>query len=162
MRAALIQSMLTFAVLLPDSAQHKWEFLASSACNWRETVSAVMDLGNISILSASLILNLGLLWRMTRAKLGSVINGHLAALLILNVFDACLTFYADTLISSFSILGLTVSCSFKYVGYFLHRQLSIMILTGSVFLRCMMVIRGEDIRDTKLSIKPHQASLKII
>ena len=120
----------------------------------------VMDLGKIGIVSGSLLVNLALLWRLTRANLVStVINAHLAALLLLNIFDALLTFYADTFVSSFSILGLTVSCGLQYFGYFLHRQLSIMILTGSVFLRCMMILRGNDIRDTQLPLKPHQASL---
>ena len=119
-----------------------------------------MDLGKIGILSGSLLVNLALLWRMTRAKLMStVINAHLAALLLLNIVDALITFYADTFVSSFSILGLTVSCGLQYFGYFLHRYLSIMILTASVFLRCMMVLRGDDIRDTHLPLKPHQASL---
>ena len=122
-----------------------------------------MDLAKIGIVSGSLLLNLALLWRLTRASLVStVINAHLAALLLINIFDALLTFYADTFVSCFSILGLTVSCGLQYIGYFLHRQLSIMILTGSVFLRCMMVLRGDDIRETHLPLKPHQASLIVL
>ena len=124
--------------------------------------AAVMELGKIAILSGSLVVNLALLWRLTRAKLvSSVINSHLAFLLLLNVFEALLTFYADTFVSSFSMLGLTLSCGLHFFAYFLHRQLSIMILTGSVFLRCMMVLRGDDIRDTQLLLKPHQASVKM-
>ena len=119
-----------------------------------------MDLGKSVLLSGSLFVNLALLWRMSRARLWSVINVHLAALLLLNIIEVMITFYADTFVSTFSILGLTISCGLKYFGYFLHRQLSIMILTGSTFLRCMMVIRGQDIQDTQLPLKPHQASIE--
>ena len=53
-------------------------------------------------------------------------------------------------------------CGLKHFSYFSHIKISCLLITYAVFIRFMMVTRGEDIRMASKDLRPNQASLRII
>ena len=53
-------------------------------------------------------------------------------------------------------------CGLKHLGYFTHIKISCMFTSYAVFIRYMMITRGEDIRMAGEYLRPNQASLKNI
>ena len=59
-------------------------------------------------------------------------------------------------------ISLRVQCGLKLLGWFTHRKFTCMFASCAVFIRFMMVTRGEDIRMSSEYLRPNQASLKKI
>ena len=127
---------------------------------WFSTMDWCLDILSF----ASIALNGTLLYRTLRLPHQTTINLFLSSLFVLNIFNAVINFLARSLISSdFTALSsLKYPCFLKYCGYFFHRLLSIYILTGTASIRYLMVIKGDEIREVDLKLRPNQASLRRI
>ena len=55
-----------------------------------------------------------------------------------------------------------LQCGLEHLGYVIHGKFAFMFSSGAVFIRFMMVTRGEDIIMTSGVLRPNQASLKNI
>ena len=60
------------------------------------------------------------------------------------------------------LISLQLQCGLKLLGYFTHIKISCMFASCAVFIRFLMVTRGEDIRMSSDHLRPNQASLKNI
>ena len=55
-----------------------------------------------------------------------------------------------------------LQCGLQHLGYVIHGKLAFMFSSCAVFIRFLMVTRGEDILMTSGVLRPNQASLKNI
>ena len=60
------------------------------------------------------------------------------------------------------LISLRIQCGLKCLGWASHIKFSCMFSSCAVFIRFMMVTRGEDIRMSSEHLRPNQASLKKI
>ena len=60
------------------------------------------------------------------------------------------------------LISLRVQCGLKLLGWATHIKMSCMFASCAVFIRFMMVTRGDDIRMSSEHLRPNQASLKKI
>ena len=60
------------------------------------------------------------------------------------------------------LISLRVQCGLKLLGWATHIKMSCMFASCAVFIRFMMVTRGDDIRMSSEHLRPNQASLRNI
>ena len=108
-----------------------------------------------TFLTATFLNSVLLVGIMIRPKLWTHLNCLLCSIFVFNLLLVTLDFaskgFPDVL-----------HCAFKHFGFFVQRKISVMFLGGLVFLRFLMVKRGDDIRSGGLPLKHHQASMNMI